>query len=79
MEDTKRTDKELLVKGIKMMLLTAVLMFLGPTLFYIGLNNKEKVLFIPLMIVATIVLILAVFLMYKGLKTIMNSMFGTKK
>lgn len=79
MEDTKRTDKELLVKGIKTMLLTAVLMFLGPTLFYIGLSNKEKVLFIPLMIVATVVLILAVFLMYKGLKTIMNSMFGTKK
>lgn len=79
MEDTKRTDKELLVKGIKMMLLTAFLMFLGPTLFYIGLSNKEKVLFIPLMIVATVVLILAVFLMYKGLKTIMNSMFETKK
>lgn len=78
MEETKRTDKEVLVKGIKIMLLTAILMFLGPTLFYIGMSNKEKALFIPIMIVASIVLVLAVYFMYKGLKTIMSSMFGTK-
>lgn len=78
MEETKRTDKEVLVKGIKIMLLTAILMFLGPTLFYIGMSNKEKALFIPIMIVVSIVLVLAVYFMYKGLKTIMSSMFGTK-
>ena len=78
MEETKRTDKEVLVKGIKIMLLTAILMFLGPTLFYIGMSNKEKALFIPIMIVASIALVLAVYFMYKGLKTIMSSMFGTK-
>ena len=78
MEETKRTDKEVLVKGIKIMLLTAILMFLGPTLFYIGMSNKEKALFIPIIIVASIVLVLAVYFMYKGLKTIMSSMFGTK-
>lgn len=78
MEETKRTDKEVLVKGIKIMLLTAILMFLGPTLFYIGMSNKEKALFIPIMIVASIVLVLALYFMYKGLQTIMNSMFGNK-
>ncbi|MBO6606840.1 DUF6095 family protein [Psychroserpens sp.] len=79
MEETKHTDKEVLMKGVKIMLLTAVLMFLGPTLFYIGMNNQEKALFIPIMVVASIVLVLALYFMYKGLKTIMNSMFGPKK
>ena len=79
MEETKRTDKDILMKGIKIMLFTAVLMFIGPTLFYIGMSNQEKTLFIPIMIVAIIVLIFAVYFMYKGLKTIMNSMFGSEK
>lgn len=78
MEETKRTDKEVLMKGVKIMLLTVVLMFLGPILFYVGLSNKEKSLFIPLMIVASVILVLAVYFMYKGLKTIMSSMFGSK-
>ncbi|WP_298904015.1 DUF6095 family protein [uncultured Psychroserpens sp.] len=73
--ETKRTDKDLLVKGIKTMGLTLVLMFLGPTLFYIGLSNKDKPLFIPILIVASILCVLAIYFAFKGLKTIMDSMF----
>ncbi|WP_299335680.1 DUF6095 family protein [uncultured Psychroserpens sp.] len=73
--ETNHTDKELLVKGIKTMLLTAALMFLGPTLFYIGLSNPDKPLYIPILIVASILCILAIYLAFKGLKTIMDSMF----
>ena len=73
--ETKRTDKEVLVKGIKTMLLTAALMFLGPTLFYVGLSNPEKPLYIPILIVASILCILAIYFAFKGLKTIMDSMF----
>ena len=77
--ETKKTDKELLVKGIKLMAITAVLMFLGPTLMYIGLSNKDKPLYIPLLIMATLVCISSILLAFKGLKTIMDSMFNKKK
>jgi len=73
--ETKRTNKEVLVKGIKTMGLTLVLMFLGPTLFYIGLNNPDKPLFIPILLVAGILCFLAIYSAFKGLKTIMDSIF----
>jgi hypothetical protein len=77
--ETKKTDKELLVKGIKLMALTAFLMFLGPTLMYIGLSNEDKPLYIPLVIMASLVCISSIVLAFKGLKTIMDSMFNKNK
>ncbi|MGS2725859.1 DUF6095 family protein [Psychroserpens sp. BH13MA-6] len=73
--DTKRTDKEVLIKGIKTMGITLILMFLGPTLFYVGLSNPEKPLYIPILLVAGILCILAIYFGFKGLKIIMDSMF----
>ncbi|WP_204345481.1 DUF6095 family protein [Psychroserpens algicola] len=73
--ETNRTNKEQLVKGIKTMGISLVLMFLGPTLFYVGFSNSEKPLYIPILIVAFIASMLAIFFAFKGLKTIMDSMF----
>ena len=73
--ETKRTDKDLLVKGIKTMGISLVLMFMGPTLFYVGLSNPDKPLYIPILIVASILCILAIYFAFKGLKIIMDSMF----
>ncbi|WP_323789920.1 DUF6095 family protein [Psychroserpens sp.] len=73
--ETKRTDKNLLYKGLKTMGLTLVLMFLGPTMFYVALTNSEKPLYIPILIVASIICILAILFAFKGLKIIMDSMF----
>ena len=70
--ETKRTDKEALVKGIKTMGITLVLMFLGPTLLYIGFSNSDKPLYIPILIVGSIVSILAIYFAFKGLKQIMD-------
>tara|TARA_B100000809_G_C14999826_1_gene481145 strand:- start:241 stop:477 length:237 start_codon:yes stop_codon:yes gene_type:complete len=72
---TKKTDKDLLVKGLKTMGITAILMFLGPTLFYIGLSNPDKPLYIPILIAAGTICILAIYFAFKGLQTIMDSMF----
>jgi hypothetical protein len=77
--ETKKTDKELLVQGIKLMALTAVLMFLGPTLMYIGLSNEDKPLYIPLLIMASLVCVSSILLAFKGLKTIMDSIFNKNK
>ncbi|OEJ98787.1 hypothetical protein A8C32_06210 [Flavivirga aquatica] len=75
---TDRTNKDILVKGIKIMGISLGCMFLGPTLFYIALTNQEKPLYIPILIIAIIVCVLAVFLAFKGINTILDSMFKKK-
>lgn len=70
-----RTDKNLLVKGLQKMGISLVLMFLGPTIIYLALNNKEKSLYIPLLILGFLGCIAAIYFAIKGLNTIMNSLF----
>lgn len=76
--ETNRTDKEMLAQGLKKMGVSLILMFAGPTLFYIVTTNKEKPFYIPLLIVSFLLCGGAMFFAYKGLQTIMNSMFGKK-
>ena len=78
MDENNRTDKELLTKGFKQMAVCLVLMFLGPTLFHIALNNDDKPLYIPLLILAIIGCIAAIIMLFKGLNTIVDSMFNKK-
>ena len=77
--ETKRTNKVILTKGIRIMLGCLLLMFLGPTLLHITFSNKEKPLFIPLLIVSLALCFGAVFLLFKGINTIINSMFEKKQ
>ena len=70
-----KTDKDLLVKGLQKMGISLVLMFLGPTLIHIAFTNKEKPLYIPLLIIGILGCIGAIFFAFKGLNTIMDSMF----
>lgn len=73
--ETKRTDKDILIKGLKIMGFSLVCMFLGPTLIYIAFSNQEKPLYIPILIIAIIICGLAIYFAFKGLKTILDSMF----
>ena len=73
--ETKKTNKELLVKGVKTMGGSLLLMFLGPILFYIAATNKEKPLYIPLLIISFIICIGAIILAFKGLKIILEGIF----
>lgn len=79
MEETNNTDKDVLVKGVKTMALSAALMFLGPTMFYIAFSNKEKPLYIPILVLAFTLCALAIYFGFKGLKTIMDSMFKKRQ
>ena len=72
----KRTDKALLVKGLKILLGTVFLMFTGPTLTYIALSNQSKLLFIPLLIIGIVCCLLAIYFMFKGIMTIVDSLFN---
>lgn len=75
--ETKHTDKEVLIRGLKKMVVSLLCMFLGPTLIYIAFSNNEKPLYIPILIIGLIFCFLAVFLAFKGLKSIMDSMFNS--
>jgi hypothetical protein len=76
--ETKRTDKTVLMKGIKFMVVSLLLMFGGPTLFYIVTTNKDKPYYENLLVIAILICIAAVYLAFKGIQTIMKSMFGEK-
>lgn len=72
--ETNRTNKNVLAKGLKIMVAALACMFL-PTLVHIALTNKEKPLYIPILIVAIIICVLAIFFTFKGINTILDSMF----
>lgn len=75
-----KTDKKLLVKGIKILILAIFTLFMGPILLSAAFANPEKPLYIPLLIVGCLVSGTAIFLGFKGIKTIMDSLFiGNKK
>ena len=72
------TDKELLGKGLKYMGIALVLMFTGPTLLYIVFGDRESSTYIPLLIIGIIICIAAIIVSFKGIQTIMDSIFQKK-
>lgn len=73
--ETKRTDKKLLVKGLKTLLIAALLMFVGPSLSYIILGNQEKQSFLLLIIISIIICLAGIYLAFIALKNITDSLF----
>ena len=76
--ETNRTDKDMLFKGLSKMLVSLICMFIGPTLLYIAFSNSEKSMYYLILVFGTIVCVLAIYLAFKGIMTIMDSMFKKK-
>lgn len=74
-----KTDKKLLAEGIKILVLAIFTLFMGPILLSAAFANPDKPLYVPLLIVGCLVSASAIFLGFKGIRTIMKSMFGDKK
>jgi len=70
-----KTNREVLAKGLKIMAITLVLMFAGPFLMYVAFTNQEKPLYIPILILSILLCGGAIFFGFKGIQTIMNSIF----
>lgn len=77
--ETNKTDKKTLFKGIKIMIFALFSFFIGPTFMHMALNNKEKPLYMPMLIVGCLICAMAVILAFKGINTIMNSIFKKDK
>jgi Family of unknown function (DUF6095) len=76
--ETSKTDKTILIKGIKTLIFALLSLFMGPILMSIAFNSPEKPLHTPILIVGCLISAFAIFLLFKGIKTIMNSMFKKK-
>ncbi|MBU2946076.1 DUF6095 family protein [Zobellia uliginosa] len=75
----KRTDKDLLVKGIKHIAYTIALMFLAPGVIYQAFKNEGHPLYWPVLILGFIFAIAAILLAFYSLRLIMESIFGRRK
>ena len=73
------TDKNVLAKGVKTLFSALPLLFIGPIILNSAFKNKEHNLYYLIIVVGCLICITAVFLMFKGLKTIINSMFDGDK
>ena len=59
--ETNKTDKDALLKGLNKMGLSLIFMFLEPTLVNIAFRNREKTLYIPILVTAITISTLAVY------------------
>ena len=71
--------KELLEKGIKFMLYALPLMFIGPSIIYNAFINKKNVWHYLVLAVGIFLCFLAVYFLFKGIKTLTDSLFNNEK
>ena len=73
-----RTDKEMMIKGIKKLALTVLLMFLAPIVIWQAFKNEDHPFYWPVLIIGLFLAIYAVHMGFKGIHTIVDALFGGK-
>ncbi|WP_340158173.1 DUF6095 family protein [uncultured Maribacter sp.] len=74
----RRTDKDLLVTGLKRLAFTVLLMFTAPFVLWQAFKNQDHSMFWPVCILGLVLAAYTVYMGFKGIMTIMDSMFGKK-
>ena len=74
-----RTDRDLLIKGVKRLLYTLALMFLAPIVLYQAFKNQEHPWFLPVVIVGGLLALGAIGMGFYSIKTLVDSLFGRRK
>lgn len=70
------TNKTVLNQGIKYLAWALPLLFVGPTVIYNAFINKGNVWHYLVLAIGIAVCFFAMYFMFKGLNTIMKSIFG---
>ncbi|CAM2890977.1 DUF6095 family protein [Flavobacterium frigoris] len=70
------TNKELLSKGIKYLTGALPLLFIGPSVIYNALINKQNIWHYLVLAIGIAACLGAMYLMFKGLNTIMKALFN---
>lgn len=73
------TDKVLLVKGLKFLGITALVMFVAPVVIYQAFKNEEHPFYIPVLVIGLILAVTAIVLGFYAIKLVVDSLFGKKK
>lgn len=71
-----KTNRDVLAQGIKYMAWALPLLFIGPTVIYNAFINKQTNWHYLVLAIGIGISIGAVYLAFKGLQTIMKSLFG---
>ena len=78
MDDTGQTytDKKLLVKGLKQLLLALPVMVLSAYLIRLSVINKEVLPVYIFLIPGIVLVFVTIYLFFRGIKTVIKSVFG---
>ncbi|GAB2773330.1 MULTISPECIES: DUF6095 family protein [Bacteria] len=71
----KHTNKTVLMKGIKLLAAALPLSFIGPVVLFSSFKNQEHSWFIPVLIFALLAMAGAIYLMFKGINTVIKALF----
>jgi len=74
-----RTNKQLLLKGIKFLALTLLSMFTAPIILFQAFKNQEHAFYIPVLIFGLLVAGVAIALGFYSIKIIIDALLGNKK
>lgn len=73
------TNKQLLLKGIRYLAFALPLMILGPVVINSSFKNEGHPFYIPILGLGIIFCLGFIFLVFKGIQTIMKSLFDGNK
>jgi uncharacterized protein DUF6095 len=73
-----RTNKQLLAKGIRYLGFALPLMFIGPSVIHSSFKNQGHPFYVPILGLGIIFCLGSIFLMFKGIQTLMKSLFDGK-
>lgn len=73
------TNKKILFKGIKFLSGALPLLFIGPVVINSAFKNQKHPLYFYVLILGIVACILAIFLIFKGVNTIVKSLFDGDK
>ena len=74
-----RTDKKLLLKGVKFLMYTIGLMFLAPLVLYQAFKNQDHPFFLPVLIIGLVFAVGAISMGFYSIKILMDAVFGKSK
>lgn len=67
------------MKGVRYLAFALPLMFMGPTVIYSSFKNEDHPFYVPILGLGIIFCIGSILLMFKGIMTIMKSLFDGDK
>ena len=74
-----QTDRTLLIKGVRRLAYTVILMFTAPFVLYEAFKNQGHPFYIPVLVLGIILAIAAVGMGFYGIKTLVDAFFGKRR